>query len=193
MVIMKRGCFPVASWISIVLVLLFLVIPPLSATAAPSSYFLNVPIVGQSPMSNWCWIACGTSIVQFAGYNITKNDFALATIGNTTSDVTGTVLDVQTGLQNWGIQSTCVPNALPFSTVKNNIYPGRPCVAAIGFTGGFVGHMVVIDGYDESTVLGTIIEIMDPSGSGSRQYCDFAYFTSNSNYQWVNSIYNIYI
>ena len=179
-------------WISIFLAMLFFSFP-LLASAAPTSHFLNVPIVGQSPMVYWCWISCGTSVVKYAGYNITNNDFALATIGNATYDVPGTVLDVQSGLSNWSISSNCVPNSLAYSTVKNNLYSGKPCIAAIAYVGASIGHTVVIDGYDESPIFGNIIQIMDPDSAGSRQLVPFTYFNSNSYYYWANSMYNIQV
>ena len=176
----------------------------ISVFAVPTFYFLDVPVVGQAPKQNWCWVACGTAVVNYYGNSISKNDFSIAAVGNATHDDPKSMAVVQAGLQHWSLSSTYVNSSLSFSSIKTQIYAEHPSIAgriyyeyipSIG-EGVLFGHMFVVTGYSELYTGEQIVEVMNPGGSGALEYYEHSEFCAlsgtNSYSWWAESLKSIH-
>lgn len=164
--------------------------PP--ATAAPSSYYLNV--TGQSQQkTNWCWAASGNSIAAFYGYSYSQNQFCNLAFGysmnGTCPNNQATLGNDQNAFRAIGISTgSYVSGTLAFGTLVSEIAAGRPVMTRIGWTSGG-GHMMDIIGYDSSN---STIEYYDPWPDDQRyNYSTYGWYQSNAQFTWTHSLYRI--
>ncbi|GAA3101375.1 hypothetical protein JOF29_003273 [Kribbella aluminosa] len=190
-----RRLRPSRSWSLLLATILGLVmLAPLAppATAAPSSYYLNV--TGQSQQkSNWCWAASGNSIAAFYGYAYSQNQFCNLAFGYSTNGTCpnnqATLGNDQTAFRAIGISTgSYVSGTLAFGTLVTEVAAGRPVMTRIGWTSGG-GHMMDIIGYDSSD---STIEYYDPWPDDQRyNYSTYSWYQSNSQFTWTHSLYRI--
>ncbi|WP_410791646.1 papain-like cysteine protease family protein [Kribbella sp. C-35] len=164
--------------------------PP--ASAAPSSYYLNV--TGQAQQkSNWCWAASGNSIAAFYGRSYSQNQFCNLAFGysmnGTCPNNQATLGNDQNAFRAIGISAgSYVSSTLGFSTLVTEIAAGRPVMTRIGWTSGG-GHMMDIIGYDASD---STIEYYNPWPDDPRyNYSTYNWYRSNSQFTWTHSLYRI--
>lgn len=118
------------------------------------------------------------------GKSISQTSFSTTVKGNSTNNSTATTAEVRNGLSAYGHSST-VTSAVTTSTIRSQLASGKPIIA--GYIHSTGGHMVVISGHDTE---GNYLEVMDPA-QGKKVYYTASYFTSNSNWTWRESVYNI--
>jgi len=170
----------------------------MSVYAADSIAVISVPKVMQS-QTNWCWAACGESILRYFNKSVTQTSFANLIVGGRNCGASDQ--DVQTGLANWNVNGTLVQNYISFSTARSNIRAGRPIYAGwtwhdvpVGATVN--GHAIVIRGTDGTSASSGYISYMDP-GDGQYHTLTYAEFKggSSSSYDhiWDGTIYSLQV
>lgn len=152
------------------------------ASAVPTLVAVTAPNILQSK-SNWCWAASSDSLLSGKGIAVTQFTFSVAAKGNSTNNNTATSKEVRTGAIALGYNAT-ISGSQNDGTVHSYLYNKKGIIAGYLYTSGG-GHMVVISGHDSGD---NTLEIMNPS-VGRKEYYDFSYFSSNSNWNWVESVY----
>lgn len=152
------------------------------AYAAVTMVTVTAPNILQSK-TNWCWAASGDSLLSGKGIAVTQLTFSVAAKGNSTNNNTATSAEVRNGAVALGYNAT-TSGSESSATVHSYLSKGRGIIAGYLYTSGG-GHMVVISGHDNWD---DTLEIMNP-GVGRKEYYDFGYFSSNSNWNWIESVY----
>lgn len=171
------------------------VIVPNSASATPTQYYLSVPIIPQ-PKTNWCWAACGASVVAFMTNDfITPYDFSQTVMGNTVNNSTATLTQVVSGLNSYGLYATQYSNYISFSTIISQIGNNqRPILARLEYYdlyGNYIGgHLVEIRGYHNETSSQTV-SFMDPLYTNYRNM-SYNSFKHTGDHYWTHTIHNIH-
>lgn len=153
---------------------------------------LGVPKVQQSK-TNWCWAACGESILKHYDIYVSQATFA-AEVLDTLPAPNSTASDSQvlSGLNYWGVTGTLVANSISFSTISSNIRAGRPIYAGWSWRSGG-GHAIVINGFNGTSASNGYVEYMDP-GYGNYYVLSYNNFKGGSSYDrtWDGTIYAMY-
>jgi hypothetical protein len=154
-----------------------------------------VPVV-QPSGKNWCWAACdemsGKFYYRYKTTNIssrTQSDVVYFTFGDY-NDHTGTAQQAAAGYMYVGystppynpVFSTAVAGASAFeySSMKGFVNLNKPTIGGLLLTlngNPAGGHMVVVDGYDDT---GSQIRIINP-WTGSYQWVSFSSFKTGFN------------
>lgn len=162
-----------------------------SVYAYPTIFHINVPIVQQAK-SNWCWAACGASLVNYCnGSSITQYNFSSTVKSNTTNNSTATMTELCNGLTHYGVHNHLISGIISFDTIQANSHgQSRPVLARWSWADSSLpGHVVVINGFDTS--IGSYVMYMNPSAS-SYQVESYSYFVSNTYRHWTHTVDQIY-
>lgn len=148
-------------------------------------FHISVPIVTQSPYSNWCWAACGACVASYVTSTVvTKTAFA-NTCGVTTN-IPKNLLQIKAGLANYCVSSVVYQNYMSANAIQNNIASDKPIIAVWTWynSDGSIAntHFVVISGIDYGTSEKTI-EYMDPAYSVF-QYKSYSAFKHTGSREW---------
>ncbi|MBR4768258.1 MAG: hypothetical protein IK088_04690 [Lachnospiraceae bacterium] len=184
----KKALFKSGSTILAVAIMFSFLTSPIQA--APTSYNINVPIVQQA-YDKWCWAACGASVVNYYGGNITQYNFSY-TVQHSYNNVGKSFNDVANGLAQYGINSSLTTGPVDYSTVQYNSYNlSRPLLIGIcSLTNSSYGHMVLISGYTMTASDDRLI-LMNPEMS-SYWTPPYANIVSAYPYYWAETMENIY-
>ncbi|WDV46489.1 papain-like cysteine protease family protein [Clostridiaceae bacterium M8S5] len=170
--------------ISLLSVLIFLLVFSVQAFAMPDMVSVNIPNIRQIK-SNWCWCASSVALLSSKNISATQNSFSIATKGNSTNDQGASADEVQYGLRQFGYNATQKSGSMYSSSVRNTLNSSKGIIAGYRYNYYGGGHMVVISGHKKSD---NSLEVMDP-GVGRKEYYNFNYFVSNSNWEWDVSLY----
>lgn len=132
----------------------------------------------------WCWAACTQMVLGFYNYYYSQEEIVTNVFG---APIVTAANDIQlmSGLNNLGnMNSQVIYLALTFDNVKSYINNGMPLIP--GYSGSFMGHVVVLYGYDSK---GNVY-IHDPYyGSFVVPYASS--FSYNGNLYWNKTFYNL--
>ncbi|WDV46487.1 C39 family peptidase [Clostridiaceae bacterium M8S5] len=169
--------------ISLLSVLIFLIIFSVQAFAMPDMVSVNVPDTRQIK-SYWCWCATGVALLSSKDIPVTQNSFSIAVKGNSTNNEGGDPTEIKLGLSSFGYNATKT-GIMSSSSVRDTLNSGKAIIAGYHYIYYGGGHYVVISGHKKSN---DTLEVMDP-GVGRKEYYNFDYFVSNSDWEWDVSLY----
>lgn len=107
--------------------------------------------------SNWCWAACGVTVLDYYDNNVSQSTFVKKVKGEIVNE-TGYLSEIQDGLSYWDLSSKKT-GTLSLDTIEDEIYyRKRPIIGAMVPN----AHSVVVDGYDLEG--NGYVEYMDPDG-----------------------------
>ena len=145
--------------------------PPLPAAGRANA--LDVPLVAQQTQV-WCWAATTEMVLRHRRLPYSQGDVVVYTFGFPAFS-TGTTAQMQAAMLALGSIPTRVTD------VAGQIDLGNPVIA--GYTGSFVGPVVVIDGYDQT---GNLL-IHDPAYGSVKVPYAFS-FSYNGQRVWSSTI-----
>lgn len=182
-----------ARLLSVLLASLLLSACPMVYEEDPSAVKLEVELSYQETQV-WCWAAVSEMILQYDAHVIDQCQIVGAYLGYYNNEccyypqycqTTAPIETIQRALFYYGgMMSYLYPSALTFDQVVLEIDAGRPIVA--GYTGSFIGHVVIIYGYDAKGQL----YIHDPS-YGSLVVPYASTFTYGGQLYWSATIMDI--
>ena len=158
---------------------------------------LNVRLVEQE-QTNWCWAGSNAMVLRYYGTLVAQCDMAnfaaeqsnhtvddcCLTPGdcNLTNDMGDYPWSMQNILQNWGVDSVFVTNALTKATVENETDNNRPFLMGWFWTSGG-GHALVGRGIE-----GDDVYYVDPWPGEGYKVGAYAYVAQSSNHEWAESL-----
>ncbi|WP_426983871.1 C39 family peptidase [Brevibacillus borstelensis] len=154
--------------------------------AASTTVTLGVKKVTQAA-ELWCWAASSVSVLDYFGIKVTQSDFVEYVKGEV-SNKSGNISEVMDGLDHYGLQSYREDNSLTFKETVREINNDIPVLARIKWKTGntAIGHMVVIDGYTNSST--KYLRYMDPD-KGEYSIMTYDRFVDSSGQEWTHTIY----
>lgn len=166
---MKAYINTLSMFLTVLLLLASMTILPKQTKAAVASYTIytvNVPIIQQGSMTNWCWAACGASVASFiSGNSVTMNNFAYALGISASNNIGRNMAAVALGLQHFSVYSNHYSSYSSASTIKASLASSRPLIAGLATrlpnNDLSSAHMVVIRGIDYSPS-SSDLSYMDP-------------------------------
>ncbi|MBU8898085.1 C39 family peptidase [Corallococcus sp. M34] len=166
-----------------------------SGTASAAYTDLSVPLIGQE-YDQWCHAASIDMIATYWGESYwTQCDIVKREFGGTTcpNSPTASIGQTCTGLQSMGYACSVAYSPLSFSDAYINVYRnGWPFIPRIGWTSGG-GHLMVIRAVDDSGPQYVRYNNPLPVGSGGvSSWVTYAYFQSNSSWNWTHTVWNIH-
>lgn len=177
---------------TIAVIMCVIIITSIPAFAFPSTDMLNISSHTQlQQKSNWCWAACSVTTLKYYGKNVTQTGFVNYVFNtNTAPNNTGSMQNVQYGLQHWNKTGTIYNSYVDYSTVISNIYNGNPIFAGVVYKNNTGGHMLLIVGYDGTSSSNGYVGYFDP-GDNSIKLRSYSSMKNNSVYSWQQSIKSI--
>lgn len=148
----------------------------------------------------WCWVAVQQSMLAHNSITATQCNIYKASKGTSTCpNNSGTMLDIQTGLNAYNVASSMYVDSMSWSSVKSYATMGHIVIWYWngGSVGGADGHAVVGEGYQEVMTGGgypiNYLKYMDP-GSGTHETILYTNAVGGSSYDrtWVGGLSNIY-
>jgi hypothetical protein len=184
---------------------LFIVITILSVIigstgiSGAADYLLGVPETTQQH-SQWCWAGSSKGVLDFYGNSVSQCAIANWAWGrtdccgnakftwnsecnqpNSIADASGSLQDI---LQNWGVASAFVEDALSKADFVAQIEAERPFVMRFGWTGGG-GHF--LDGYGYAQD-GAYMDYMDPWPGNGYTRSLYDWVVSSSDHTWTHTL-----
>jgi hypothetical protein len=153
---------------------------PFPALPAQPSNPLPVPYVCQI-LTEWCWAACASMILQYYHQNVDKCDVASRKLNqhccpaNIFCNVPIAAECVVKTFDAWGLKSTASPGAVQPEILKNELAGLRPVELGLGPCPDTsrLGHLVVVYGF----VSDTVFWVHDPHQNGGSGKVDYSYLT----------------
>jgi ABC-type bacteriocin/lantibiotic exporter with double-glycine peptidase domain len=97
----------------------------------------------------WCWAASEQMALSAYGVFVSQHDIVTATYGYP-ADYPGTILQIRQGLSWFGGITSFENGVLALNQIKSSIVLNNPVI--IFYNGSFIGHFVVIYGYDNDKI-----------------------------------------
>jgi hypothetical protein len=167
------------SYIISVIMLSFLLIISLPATASATSYKL-LDITGYAQeMDKWCWAACEQSILNYFGFSPLPSQYQIVgTVYNPPVNQGANAMQVTNSLGAYGCGASYNAYGIDFSAIQNYINGDSPMIACRS------GHATLIRGYYYSWPTSQQVYYIDPWPS-SQRYQWLPYTNYNTNWQWT--------
>ena len=151
-----------AKKILILLVVLVMVFSTCVVHAYPMNDFIRV-LPALQETNNWCWAACGQSVLDYFGRYVSQSDFCEATLGGV-YDETTTPYHMRGGFRRYGVDSRVIRSYLNFDSIKTEIsIRRRPILIGLDFSDRRTKHMVLANGYVMRPTGMDYVSIMDPA------------------------------
>lgn len=139
----------------------------------------TVPEVKQQ-MSNWCWAATTSAVLQHYGFNVTQQQVVSYIKGGLVNQ-TGTESEMVNAAKHFGLYANAYYTIPSYSSVQSEIGNGNPLLSLISWTQGG-GHAEVLDGC-YSNGGRNYVQVMDPWYGDHFDYT-FEEYKSNSQFSW---------
>lgn len=155
--------------------------------------YLGIPTYYQESY-NWCWATSDVAVLSYYGVPVGRCEFVAYVKGKVypvCPDEGGSLWDSSYGLVHWRLNSQEYAGTKSYATVRSQIDANQPLEVRWAYAGGG-GHRVVLDGYYQVTIDGTIsaqeVRYMDPA-YGAYVLQSYSGFVNSSGRYWDGGLW----